>query len=667
MYIRLNKKSLLATALIMFSFMEYASATGPGSDSTEVKAPLVKFGLVRKTQLAPENSGSITSSPVPKSLMQNFLSGLTVGGYYRGLFLSRKMTHPYGTFGVNKVMSVGEGQYDPMILMYVGGNPTPATSFGTELIVLNPFTAYPGPGLGFGEVTPYFNMVLRGGINTKHANFFIMAGGIEWLRLTPFTFGTNTAFNRYSVFERRPWDPVGNIKNRYASYYYSGTINQDARFGTRGFKGFIINTFIPKINTNVDVFYGKTQNTAGILREDIVRPSGNLGIRVKKNLKNNNYISLNTFNNYIKLDSINAINSLEWNIGTTEFSYNYKGVTLAGEIGMGRHLDRRAYAADSMPYKNGDLSEGIIVDLTFPKKLTKIPFSLRYFQIGYNFTSNVANFSNTSVRAVNDGGGAATGSSTTFIPFGGGLDNVGDLANNRRGGALNTEIKFWKMILSLGTQVSSDIEKVPQGTSLNVGHRINGIVWGRLPGFFDGGPLAFGPYGRANLVYRGVYETFKLTDTLLTGGPKFKRHYNSLDVQLKFKEKILNRDFFFFYLGSFNSVQNEFSPITKFNDDAYVRGQFHEAEFYYQLTKDFIFSLYTGYENIKGNQNTDLSPTSGKPRDQVGQALGVGCDVALSNQTTLFFRQRWFSYEDKNLDNEKFNGHEATIELKIFF
>ncbi|MBX9852850.1 MAG: hypothetical protein K2X86_13990, partial [Cytophagaceae bacterium] len=244
MYIQLNKKALLATALTIFSFMDYASATGPGNDSTEIKAPVIKFGLVRKTQLSPENSGSITSSPVPRSLMQNFLSGLTVGGYYRGLFLSRKMTHPYGTYGVNKAMMIGEGQYDPMILMYVGGNPTPATSFGTELIVLNPFTAYPGPGQGFGQVTPYFNMVLRGSINTKHANFFIMAGGIEWLRLTPFTFGTNTGFNRYSIFERRPWDPVGNIKNRYASYYYSGTINQDARFGTRGFKGFIVNAFV---------------------------------------------------------------------------------------------------------------------------------------------------------------------------------------------------------------------------------------------------------------------------------------------------------------------------------------------------------------------------------------------------------------------------------------
>ncbi|MBX9851075.1 MAG: hypothetical protein K2X86_04870, partial [Cytophagaceae bacterium] len=423
--------------------------------------------------------------------------------------------------------------------------------------------------------------------------------------------------------------------------------------------------FVPKINTNVDVFYGKTPNTAGILRENFVRPAGNIGVRVKKNLKNNNYISLNTFNSYLKLDSINAINSLEWNIGTTEFSYNYKGITLAGEIGVGRHIDRRAYHKDSIPYKNGDLSEGIIVDLSFPKKLTKIPFSLRYFQIGYNFTSNVANFSNTTVRAVNDGGGA--GSANTFVPFGGGLDNVGDLANNRRGGALNTEIKFWKVILSLGTQISSDIERVPHGGSINVGHRINGIVWGRLPLFFNGTPLAFGPYNRANLVYRGVYETIRLTDTLATGGPQFKRHYNSLDVQLKFKEKIFGKDFFFYYLSSYNSVQNGFSLITKFNDDAYVRGQFHEAEFYYQLTRDFIFSFYTGLERIQGNQNTELSPTSGKPRDQVGQALGVGCDIALSNQTTLFFRQRWFSYEDKNLDNEKFNGHEATIELKIFF
>jgi hypothetical protein len=671
MYIRLLKKSLLVTALSIFSYGNYAWASGPEDDSTETNTPVrqLSIGLVKNSELSKENSGSFMGkpipSPVPRSLMENFLSGLAIGGYYRGLFLSRTLTTPYGDAGLTKTMSVGEGQYDPMILMYVGGNPTPATSFGTELIVLNPFTAYQGPTKTFSDVTPYFSMVLRGSINTKHANFFILAGGIEWLRLTPFTFGTNVGFNRYSVFDRRPWDPVGNIKTRYASYYYSGTINQDARFGTRGFKGFIVNTFLPKLNTNVDVFYGKTPNTAGINRENIVRPSGNIGVKIKKNLKNNNYVSLNTFNNYSKSDSINSTYDVQWNIVSTEFSYNLKGVILSGELGTGR------YKSPTPIYQEGNWSEGIILDLLLPKKLTKLPISLRYFQIGNNFTSNVANFNNTTISEVNSGYNGAN--AAVINPFGGGLDNVGDIANNRRGAALNTDLKFWKLVLSAGIQVSSDINRLDQGKTINVGHRVNSIIWGRLPGFFNGTPMAFGPNDRANLVYRGAYEIIKIADTTSKGAAIYKKHYNSLDLQLKYKEKILNRDFFFYYLGTFNSVQNKFSPITVFNNDAYVTAQFHEAEFYYQITRDVIFAFYTGLERIKGNDRTkeDIDPSTAKKnfqsRDLVGQALGFGFDIALSNQTSLFFRQRWFSFRDKNFKSERFDGHEATVELKIFF
>lgn len=680
MYIRLLKKSLLVTALSIFSYGNYAWASGPEDDSTETTTPVKKLsiGLVKNSELAKENSGSFMGkpipSPVPKSLMENFLSGLAVGGYYRGLFLSRTMTTPYGTLGVNKTMSVGEGQYDPMILMYVGGNPTPATSFGTELIVLNPFTAYQGPTKTFSDVTPYFSMVLRGSINTKHANFFILAGGIEWLRLTPFTFGTNVGFNRYSVFERRPWDPVGNIKTRYASYYYSGTINQDARFGTRGFKGFIVNTFIPKLNTNVDVFYGKTPNNAGVNRENIVRPSGNLGVRIKKNLKNNNYVSLNTFNNYVKSDSINASYDVQWNIVSSEFSYNLKGLILSGEVGTGR------YISPTLEYRDGDWSEGILLDLLIPKKITKVPISLRYFQIGNNFTSNVANFNNTSISEVNSGYSGTNGN--VLNPFGGGLDNVGDIANNRRGAALNTDLKLGKFVLSAGIQVSSDINRLNAGKTINIGHRINNLVWGRLPGFFDGSPVLFGPNQRANLIYRGVYEIVKIADTttvatstMPVGSAIYKKHYNSLDLQLKYKEKIFGRDFFFYYLGTFNSVQNKFSPVTVFDDKAYVTAQFHEAEFYYQITRDLILAFYTGIERIKANNRTergpDLNPSptveTRKGRDQVGQAIGFGFDIALSSQTTLFFRQRWFSFEDRSFPGERFDGHEATVELKIFF
>ena len=80
-----------------------------------------------------------------------------------------------------------------------------------------------------------------------------------------------------------------------------------------------------------------------------------------------------------------------------------------------------------------------------------------------------------------------------------------------------------------------------------------------------------------------------------------------------------------------------------------------------------MLTFYGGFESIKGNSDTDIDATTKKPRDQTGTALGVGFDLSLSNQTTLYLRQRWFSFEDKNFATEKFSGNEGTIELKIMF
>jgi hypothetical protein len=131
---------------------------------------------------------------------------------------------------------------------------------------------------------------------------------------------------------------------------------------------------------------------------------------------------------------------------------------------------------------------------------------------------------------------------------------------------------------------------------------------------------------------------------------------------------------YFYWLNSFLSAQNKFSPIVLFNDDAFIRASYHEAELYYPLKRDIIVSIYTGLEIIKGNKNTDTTTVlngndgvSGLPRNQRGEALGIGLDLALSSQTTLFFRHRWFSFDDKNFVEERFNGHESTLELKIFF
>lgn len=629
-----------------------------------------------KTSLGLMQTGSTTRLDEkevnnPVGVIDRFMSGLNTGGFFRAYLWGRTMTNDYtnpggvGALGTGKVLSIGDGNYDPVMMLYVGGAPTVNTSIGTELVIANPWTAYSGPTAPPREFNTYFNMVLRGNTNTKFGNFNVVAGGIQWTQLSPFTFGSNVGYQRYSIWERRPWDPVGNVNTRYAAYYYNGTINQDTRFGTRAFKGFMVNGYNMPFKTSLDFFYGKTDINGGFDRETLVRPKSNIGGKITKHFKDNNSISLNTFNSFVRSDSINGTVDVQWNIFTTEYNFSYKGFNLNGELGVGGY--------ESPNYKRS-WGEGILVNLTTPKKYTFLPFSLRYFQIDKSFTSNVAQFSNTSIQEATSGF-LASGGVIVIPPFGGNMSGVGDLANNRRGGAINTEIKVWKFKFNTGLQMESEMNILNNKNVLTYGHRINSLTWSRLPATFPY-PAALGPNGRVRTTYRGAFETVGVFDNPnpLDSTAPTRRHYSAFDFQIKFKAKLFGKDVYFYNLNTIMSAQNKFSAIPVFGEKAYINARYHEAEVYYHLLRTVVISFYGGLEYVKGNKYTDTTTAAtgvngitGKARDQFGKALGVGVDFSISNSTSLYLRQRWFSFEDKHFKDENFIGNEATIELKIFF
>ena len=665
------------TALLLLPVAS-AIAAPPDSTETQLLKPMSfslkkitsSLGLMKSSSLAKVEDRDVLE---PGGLFNKFLSGLQTGGYYRAYFWGRSMNNDYanksgGALGTTKTLNLGDGNFDPMYMMYVGGSPTVNSSIGTELILANPFEAFRGPTGGDRTFNTYFNMVLRGNTNTKIGNFGVVAGGIQWTQLSPFTFGTNIGFQRYSIWERRPWDPVGNVTTRYAAYYYNGTINQDQRFGTRAFKGFIINGYDMPFKTSLDFFYGKTDQNGGFDRERLVKPKSNIGGKITKNFKNNNKISLNTFNSFIRTDSINSKIDVQWNVFTTEYNFNFKEFNLNGEIGFGGY--------ESPTYKRS-WGEGVLVNLNTPKKYTFLPLSLRFFQINKSFTSNVAQFSNTSVREVTSG--YLPPNAVVLAPFGGNMSGVGDLANNRRGFALNTEAKVWKLKFTGGIQMESELQKTGNKNQITYGHRINGLTWSRLPGIFPYN-IAMGPNGRVNTIYRGAYETVGVFDNPTDSTALYKKHYSALDFQIKFKTKLFNKDVYFYNLNSVSSVQNKFSAIPVFGEKAYITTRYHEGEIYYHIMRDLVISLYGGLEVVKGNKYTDTTTVvtgvtnfetgqglTGKARDQIGKALGVGVDFSISSNTSIYLRQRWFSFSDRYFQGEDFVGNEATIELKIFF
>lgn len=579
---------------------------------------------------------------------------LVVGGYFRGFAYSRSMSNPYGDLGVNKEMRLGEGYFDPFMLMYVGLN-GPSYSFGTELIAANPFTVYSSPGADVENVLNVFQaLVLRGNARSKYGNFYVVAGGIEWRSLTKFTLSSNTRYQRFSVFERQPWDGVGNLKARYAGYYHNGTYNIDARFGTTGMKGFMVTATDMPLGLSSDIFYGKSQATSGFDRIAEVQPTRTVAVKINKPFKKNR-ISLVGFNSSTITDSINSADAdiprAQVNMYTAEFDFNHKKlINLNGEIGIGSY---------ESPNVSRNWGEGALAELTLKKDLMKYGnLSFRFYQLNENFVNSTASFSNQTIREVNAGYSGIGGN--IFQPFAGSMIGVGDIANNRRSLNLNSEFKLGKFKVIFGNEMSSEIRDArTEDTLLSYAHSVNSLTYSRLPNFFPA-PGGLGPNARFNQFYRGVYELVTVT------GTPTKRHYNAMDLQVKYRNKIFGKDVYLFTLTSLSTVQKKFSPIVVYSDEAYLRSTTTQTEIYIGITNNFFLDFYYGLEWIRGNDETERG-SRGTPRDQQGSSIGIGFDIKISNQSSIFFRQKFFDYEDFSQVNENMKGSEATIEFKTFF
>lgn len=592
-----------------------------------------------------------------KSLIStNFLDKIVVAGYVRSNFYNRSMSLPYDAegekIGLTKTTGLWDGYYDPFLFMYVGGDPTNDNSFGTEIVMLNLMN---GPGFNINTFDIFNAMAVRGNIKTDYGRLSVISGGIEWRSLSKFTFGQNTRYNRFSVFERRPWDPVGQIKKRYASYYANGTLDQSVRFANRAFKGFLLHGYDIPYNLTIDLFYGKSMNNGGFERADHLRPAHNLAGKITKQLNLDNSISLNTYQSIAYTDTVNAERAA-FQIYSLEYNLEWKHFQLDGEFGYGGY--------ESPTYDKGQ-SPAIVADLTFPLKATKIPLTLRYYRIGKHFVNRNAAFSNSTVDEVNTGfmgQGAAV-----LAPSGGQITDVGDLVNNRQGFNINTEAKISRLKVQIGNEFSKDIENIEGRNTFTYNHRINGLTWSRFKPF-PNETGSFGANKRVETFYRGAYEIVTI-DSAQDASMR-AMHYNALDVQLKFNAKIAGHDLYLFNLNTLNSIQPSFSVIPKTSNEAFIRTSYHELDVFFQVYRDLILDLYLGYERIQGNEFTDteLNDTGAAlARDQTGKSFGLGLDFALSAKAFLFLRQRWFEYEDKNFVGEAFKGQESTIELKMFF
>ncbi|MEM7039545.1 MAG: hypothetical protein AAF570_21400, partial [Bacteroidota bacterium] len=286
------------------------------------------------------------------------LQGFNISGNYRFYAQHRMFTDPYAfdivnadpVYLTNRSILVGDATQLPELTLNISGKPSAKTSFGTDIVVWNQnnglFDYYRNLQLGIN---------LYGNFSTEYGNFGVKAGGIHWHSMTPFTMKSFAGYNRYSVFERNPWDPQFNeIDRRYEDYFSRGAITQDVRWGSQAFQGFIISGSELPLGLQFEALYGKTQNAGAAFNTILIDPNdstSNAFIRFFENTVPNNVyagrlmrqfgkhrISLNTWNRRTYTDDL-ATQAVDNRIHTTDFDLDFGKVFVSGEIGVGHYKD----------------------------------------------------------------------------------------------------------------------------------------------------------------------------------------------------------------------------------------------------------------------------------------------------------------------------------------
>ncbi|NND94400.1 MAG: hypothetical protein HKN45_06000, partial [Flavobacteriales bacterium] len=366
------------------------------------------------------------------------------------------------------------------------------------------------------------------------------------------------------------------------------------------------------------------------------------------------FIGINSFNSRTYSDSL-ARSSIGFNVHTFEVDQKVEGFRLEAEIGAGRY-----YA----PGYKSEWGEAINVKLSGTKERTGIPLELHYYRISPQVINNNAIFWNTSIVEVsnNELPAGVAGSNSALIPFASSVVPIGLMTNNRTGLNINGEIDLGDLNVNFGYGVASEIE--PISNQITYSHPVNQLTRSRFWRFNF--PAGVGPYDRYSVVFRDAFETVNLTDDRF-GEVVNRKHFTNAEIQAKYNTFILNKAFYAFLLGRYNTVQPEFKVILPLNEDAYMRMYSTELETYWRLSKGVVWANYFGYERNIGNYDTDIDTGSRKPRNQVGTGFGSGLDLNIGKNALFTFRHRFFYFKDKSFANDRFRGQETMLEIKVFF
>lgn len=635
-----------------------------------------QHGLVAPPSFDSTSSGDSMTLPdlgmYPKK-EQPVLYTFKVGGFYRffGTYTAHKQSYLLTEAGMDTAMQksvfIGDDSQLPNLTLNFSGRPSEKASWGFDLYAFQFLDGNINTTYGLGQVSPSnrpsiyaplngtrfaTNLNLLLGINmygdfqTDFASVSVKTGGIHWVSISDLTLKAFTGYNRFTLFERNPWDPVtGTVESRYHSFHSLGNINQDTRWGEKAFTGTIVELGQLPGDLSAKLLYGKTELNGGFL----TIPNLSFGGQVKAPLRSG-FTAFNTFNNQTYTDSLNE-EGIGFNIATWEISTPIiKGLEVHSEIGMGRYF--------SPEYEN-QWGEAINVKFNVTEQLIKVPIELHLFRVSPRVINNNAIFWNSAIVETRNNTipAGSVGSSAALFPFASSLTAIGQFTNNRQGVNINADFGKKDLKVSVANGISAEIDAL--SSQVSFGHPVNQLTRSRF--WRWNFPTGVGPYNRYNVIFRDVYEI------LTIAGPPIAKKFNVMEVQAKYRGLLGLRDFYAFLLGRYSSVQDHLSPIVVFTEEAFLRHYSTELEMYYALNPNTVVTAYSGYERVLGNYSTDIDSETDRPRNQEGWGLGLGLDYDLSRNTALYLRHRWFDFKDKSFEKDAFSGTETIVEIKLSF
>ena len=604
---------------------------------------LVNIMLLQNNVFA-KSSTILIDTLIEAESTYRLLKEIKWNGYARTYFYGRNLKNKYSdTPGGAQWYSIGAGWGQPLLRLTGRAKLYKNTDFEVEYTLNSLLYGQDDNNSLIRTASPLQTITFQTNYNTNYGKFRFAGGGVMWIRQTSMTLGGFKT--RYDSFERIPWEGSGFSMRRYDKWYNATNVEEskDSRFGSAAIQGVHIEGSDLPYGLGFSAIVGKSNFSGGYQSYLRQSPKKIQAYRVYKKFGQTS-IGLNYANAFGETNQ--SLRQKEaTSILTTDASINLGSFSIVSEMGIG------AYSNPIVKQKSG---EAINIILSNTRNFLRLPFTLQFFQVSPNVVNLNSEMQNSSVGSLSQ----SYGDSTQLNTKKGGIFDIGQLTNNRRVANLILNKNIGKFKIGLGISAGQEIENLYNEITFQ--HRLNRTTRAQY-NFYQS---RVGPYDRIYSTFLTTFEAIRITNPGNTA--TYRKGFNIVDLTLKYKFWLFNRQVILSNYTNYNTVQKGFSVVPVNQDKAFVTYLFDEFITVYQLKEGLCFIGLIGAERVIGNTNTEAA-TNGKNVNQTGYAYGAGIDIDINDKAGFYIRHRWFEHRDSNFVLDKFKGQDTSVEFKVFF